>query len=138
MTTPAAPPPPAERPARAGLPKPVLVGLAVVGAVALFVGSAALVYTLNGGGSAGHEIRFEITSTATDPATVNWSGNADSEILTNEPLPWSKTVSLRDGIVGVTASAPAGVLTCRLLVDGRQVDRNQADLVVNCSATVSR
>lgn len=138
------------------MPTSVKVALALVGAVVLFVCSAGVVFTLNGGQyhkvrlpdktpagatatKSGHEIRFEVTSTAKDPATVNWSTIGDSAILTNEALPWSKTVTLKDayGIVGVTASAPSGRLTCRLLVDGKVVKTNESDLVVNCSDTVN-
>lgn len=155
---PAAPPPPAygPPPAKPRMPKSLKIALAVVGGTVLFCLSGAVVFVLNGGmytkvrlpdkapavaqtKAAGHEIRFEVTSAGAGAATVNWSTIGDSAILTNESLPWSKTVTLKDsyGLVGVTASAPSGRLTCRLLVDGREVKKNESDLVVNCSDTVT-
>lgn len=121
----------------------LICGICTIGAVvngALFgdrlkSGSGPAATTTNGQ----HTIRFEVTAADGAKATlINWSTLEDSALLNDEPLPWSKEVTLETklGLVGVNASVASGRVGCKLYVDGQLVDEGESDVVVNCSDTV--
>jgi hypothetical protein len=90
----------------------------------------------------GKVIRFEVWAASGTASLVNWSTLEDSAILRDVPAaedePWVHEATLETtfGLVGVNASATSGLVSCRLLVDGVQVDEGESEGTVNCSATV--
>jgi hypothetical protein len=86
-------------------------------------------------------IRFEVTSATGGIQQINWSTGEDHGILFDEPAPWSKEVRVTlasPRSISVSVLPTHGVLTaCRLLVDGKQVARQESESVVICSTTLS-
>ncbi len=84
-----------------------------------------------------HTVVYELTG-STDTALVTYAVNAGAS-PTDVDLPWRKqvTVDSRSFLVTVIAvHLRGGPLTCRILVDGREIAKNTSDNAVTCTHLV--
>ncbi|WP_412540922.1 hypothetical protein R8Z50_34955 [Longispora sp. K20-0274] len=125
--------------------KTLLVVLAIVGGLLLLCCVGGVIAVVVGGNevknkvTGSHQVRFEVTSTEAGSVSVTYLAGTTTATLTDEALPFSKTVTMNQsfGLVSVNASAPAGRMSCKVFVDGKQVASNESDLMVDCTATVT-
>jgi hypothetical protein len=89
-----------------------------------------IIFEVDGDAGAAREIRYELPNTS---AEAGWRTAADA------PVPWSQVDSTDPGLVTLEATPTSGTLTCRVLVDGREVARatGQPGAPVRCNPSVS-
>ncbi|GIG58889.1 hypothetical protein Lfu02_32610 [Longispora fulva] len=125
--------------------KTLLIVLAVVGGLLLLCCVGGIIAVVVGGNevkkkvTASHQVRFEVTSTEAGSVSVTYLAGTTTATLSDEALPFSKTITMKEsfGIVSVNASAASGRMSCKLFVDGKEVNSNESDLMVDCVATVT-
>ena len=115
------------------------------GCVAIVAGTSKAVHDAN---TAKHTIIYSVTGSTGTIATVTYSaydnGNQGTSQLSNQTLPWTKTITgsglFNDYNLTATVGQNGGSVTCTLTVDGQQKashTANGAFASANCSGSAS-
>jgi hypothetical protein len=78
-----------------------------------------------GGGS--HQVKYEVTGTATIVDVTYQNENGDASQLSKRLVPWSTTVTVGSGgfaYVSAQNAGESGDVTCTIYVDGTQKESN--------------
>src|SRR5881396_1834742 len=80
---------------------------------------------LGGGGS--HEVKYEVTGSATAVDVTFQNENGDTSQQSDQPVPWTTTVTAAGGAftyVSAQNKGESGDVTCTIYVDGAQKENN--------------
>jgi hypothetical protein len=109
---------------------------------AVVIGSAVMVVSACGSSSHG-EITYEMTGESGATADVTrvlpgQNGKPNSETFPNTALPMSQSASIGKGTFEVYGTPSSGALTCRIVLDGKEVAKQTGapGQKVSCQAQV--
>jgi hypothetical protein len=70
-----------------------------------------------------HIVEMEVTGTTPSAVEISYAypGNDKAAAERNVALPWRKKVTTEFGIVKIDATPTTGLLTCRIVADGKEI-----------------
>jgi hypothetical protein len=99
----------------------------ILATVAILAGCDTTSLGTGGGGGGSHEIKYEITGSASSVDVTYQNENGDTSQESDVPVPWTKTFAGKDGqfvYISGQNKGESGDTTCIVYVDGRQKETN--------------
>ncbi|HZZ95659.1 MAG TPA: MmpS family transport accessory protein [Jatrophihabitantaceae bacterium] len=95
------------------------------------IGSVITLNLTTSSSHAKHTVVYSVTGTVHDPTIYYFDESQDAKTLNDQPLPWTKTITVTGNPVGYRAGASVsgsahGELACSVRIDGKVVATKKA------------